>query len=150
MSFGFSVGDFITAADLICKVVQSLRTAGGAKTTHRELCVDLKVLTGTLLRVSSLELEGHRSETAHLRQECEACLEKILEFGKKIHKFQSTLQNGGSGDPVLEVKKFWHKIEWSILREDEVKDFKMALAIPLQRVAIEQKNLLLTQSNLVL
>jgi hypothetical protein len=150
MSFGFSVGDFITATGLICKVVQSLRAAGGAKTTHRELCVDLDVLTATLCRVHSLELEGHRNEMAHLRQECEACLKKIFEFGKKIHKFQSTLQNGGSGDPVLEVKKFWHKIEWSVLREDEVRDFKIALAVPLQRVALEQKNLLLTQGNLVL
>lgn len=150
MSFGFSVGDFITATGLIYKVVQSLRVAGGAKTTHRELCVDLEGLTATLRRVHSLEREGHRNETAHLRRECEACLEKIFEFGKKIHKFQSTLQNGGSGDPVLEVKKFWHKIEWSLLREDEVRGFKMDLAVPLHKVAIEQKNLLLTQSNLVL
>ena len=150
MSFGFSVGDFITATDLVCNVVKSLKTAGGAKTTHRELCVDLDLLTAALHRVRSHELEGHPNETAHLRQACEACLKKIFEFGKKIHKFQSTLQNGGSGDPILEVKKIWHKIEWGVLREDEVKDFKMDLAVPLQSVAIAQKNLLLTQVNLVL
>ena len=141
MSFGFSIGDFITATGLICKVVQSLRTAGGAKAAHRELCVDLESLIATLRRVYSLELEGHSDETAHLRRECEACLKKIFDFAKKIHKFRSSLQSGGSGDPVQEAKILWHKIEWSLLREDEVKAFKLDLAAPLQSVTIAQQSL---------
>ena len=144
MSFGFSVGDFITATTLICKVVQSLRTAGGARAAHRELRVDLEGLTDTLRRVYSLELEGHRAETAHLRRECEECLRKIFDFGKKIQKFGSSLQSRGSGNPVQEAKKFLHKIEWSLLREDDVKAFKLDLAAPLQRVALEQQSLLLS------
>jgi len=34
MSFGFSVGDFIAAADLIAQVVSALREAGGSASQH--------------------------------------------------------------------------------------------------------------------
>jgi hypothetical protein len=105
--------------------------------------VDLEGLTATLHRVDSLHREGHGDETAHLRRECEACLNKIFDFGEKISKFRSSLQNGGSGGRVHEVKIWWHKVEWSLLREDDVKAFKLDLVTPLQRVEMEQQHLLL-------
>lgn len=143
MSFGFSSGDSITAITLIHKVVQSLRTASGAKAAHRELCIDLEGLTNVLRRVNNLELQGHGDETAHLRHECEACLKKIFDFGRKIQKFRPSLQSDELEDPVYEVERFWHKIEWSLLKEDEVKAFNMDLAPHLQRVEMEQNILLL-------
>jgi hypothetical protein len=152
-TFGYSVGDFVAVAGLITTVVRSLRTAGGAEAVYRELSVDLEKLTGTLHLAKSLQsvkLEGHGKEIEHLQKACVACLDKITEFGKKMHKFQSTLKNSGSGDRVHEVKTLWHKIEWGVLREDQVKEFKAALAAPLHRVALAQQHILLHQGSSVM
>jgi hypothetical protein len=43
MSFGFSVGDFITISKLIAEITGGLKDAGGAKSEYQELLRALKV-----------------------------------------------------------------------------------------------------------
>lgn len=149
-AFGFSVGDFIAGAGLIHNIAQSLRTAGGSKAAYLEVSVDLEGLAATLCRVHSLEANGYHLEISELRKACEACLDKITEFEKKIAKYEVTLKNGGSGYRVQGVKELWHKIEWGVLREQEVKEFKTALNTPLQRVSFLQQGLALHQGSIML
>lgn len=150
MSFGYSVGDIIAVTKLIHNVIHSLGAAGGAKAIYRELCVDLNGLKSALARVQSFEQEGRGREMVGLKEACGQCLETIYDFLGQMHKFESTLKNTARGGWGYELKKFWHKIDWGVLKDDQVRDFKASLAIPLHRVGIEQNFVLLYQGSTIL
>ena len=147
MSFGYSVGDFIAVAGLIHNVVLCLRDAGGASAVYRELCADLEGLGTTLHRIQSLEQKG--PAVRGLWEACGQCSDRIREFLGTIDKYQSTLKHGTPGGWVHEAKRFWHKIDWGIIKEDQVRTFRASLATPLQRVHFELANLLVHQGNAV-
>jgi hypothetical protein len=48
MSFGFSVGDFITVANLITDIVGSLKDSGDPKSDYQELVEELENLDRVL------------------------------------------------------------------------------------------------------
>jgi hypothetical protein len=74
MSFGFSVGDFISALELVGTVIQALRESGGAGLEYRELVNKLYGLELALLRVKQLELEEEQlSEYISLRLAASSC-----------------------------------------------------------------------------
>ena len=135
MSFGYSVGDFIALAGLVHNVIRKLKDTGGARSIYRELYTDLESLHATLHRVQSLEQEGQG--VGGLRQACGACLERIHEFLRTLDKFQSTLRHKKPGDWFHELKTLVDKVNFGVLKEDQVKDFRVSLANPLQRVQIE-------------
>ncbi|KAH8743042.1 hypothetical protein BGZ57DRAFT_779392 [Hyaloscypha finlandica] len=135
MSFGYLVGDFIALAGLVHNVICKLKDAGGARSIYRELYTDLKSLHTTLHRVQSLEQEGRG--VGGLRQACGTCLERIHEFLRILDKFQPTLRHKTLGGWVHELKTLVDKINFGVLKEEQVKDFRLSLANPLQSVQIE-------------
>lgn len=57
MSFGFSVGDFINALELVGRVINALRESSRSGPEYRELVNQLYSLETALLQVKQLELE---------------------------------------------------------------------------------------------
>jgi hypothetical protein len=55
MSFGFAVGDFLTAGKLIAQVICALRDAGGSKQQYQRLVLELHVLQASLEGVEKLD-----------------------------------------------------------------------------------------------
>jgi hypothetical protein len=53
VGFGFSVGDFIAAIELVGTVIDALRSSGSAATEYRELVGQLLSLETALLQVKS-------------------------------------------------------------------------------------------------
>jgi hypothetical protein len=55
--FGFSVGDFVAALELVADVVDALHESGDAGKRYRELVRQLDGLESVLLRVKRLEVD---------------------------------------------------------------------------------------------
>lgn len=134
MSFGFSVGDFIAALELVGTVVNALRESGGSGPEYRELVSQLHSLETALLQVKQLELdEEQRSEYIALRQSASQCQRTIDNFWTKIKKYQKHLRTGGS---TSKLKDGWMKIRWEMCQQGDLARFKADLAAHTQSINI--------------
>jgi Mg2+ and Co2+ transporter CorA len=125
MSFGFSVGDFLTALELVATVIDALRDSGDASSQNRELLRELYSLETALIRVKRLDFDDElQAELIALRQAVGQCQNTIEEFWKKIWKYQPHLQCGGS---TSRVKDGWMRIRWALCKKDDVVKFKADL-----------------------
>lgn len=124
MSFGFSVGDFIAALELVGTVIQSLREAGGAKSEFHELVQQLYGLETALLRVKQLEFDrDQETDYLALKQVASQCQFTIDAFWKKASRFQRDLLSDG-----MTVKNAWMKIRWALCKKEDLVKFKADLA----------------------
>jgi hypothetical protein len=89
VGFGFSVGDFISALELVATVVDALRKSGLASTEYRGLVGQLDLLKTALRKVNRIELDNNQyAEGIALRQAAAQCQQTIDEFWKKnIQKY---------------------------------------------------------------
>lgn len=134
MSFGFSVGDFVAALELVGTVVNALRASGGSGSEYRELVNQLYSLETALLRVKQLELEEEqRSEYIALRQSASQCQRTIDEFWEKTKKYQKHLRTEGSSS---KLKDGWMKIKWAKCKQGDLIRFKADLAAHSQSISI--------------
>jgi hypothetical protein len=98
MSFGFSVGDFISALELVATVIDALRSSGKAASKYRVLLKQLESLQAALFAVQALEIdEAHFLFQVALQQTASQCLGTMLDFWKKLLKYQPYLGTTRSG-----------------------------------------------------
>jgi hypothetical protein len=125
VGFGFSVGDFIAAIELVGTVNDALRSSGAAGSEYRELVGQLLSLETALIQVKRLEiLDGQYAEVIALRQAAAQCRRSIDEFWEKTKKYQASLTNTGSGSKVNDG---WMKIKWAVCKKDDLAKFKADL-----------------------
>lgn len=120
MSFGFSVGDFITIARLIQGIVSSLRASSIGQ--YRELTLELDGLHRALQEIE--HLKSHPSEEAALngiKIAALMCQHPLDEFAEKLKKFESLETPQGKKMGKLEAMKLWgKKLRWGFCMEEEV------------------------------
>lgn len=122
VGFGFSVGDFIAALQLVNTVIQSLRDAGGSSTVYQQLAAELETLKAALEAVGRLDPDsGQRNEKIALHQAAAQCKRTIDEFAKKIQKYQPHLGEEGSGS---RLKDSWAKIRWAVCKKEDLQRFR--------------------------
>ncbi|CZR50890.1 uncharacterized protein PAC_00764 [Phialocephala subalpina] len=122
MSFGFSVGDFVSTLGLVATVVAALRASGGASARYNEVRQQLESLQTALHAVQALELEESQYvELAALRCAASQCRNTIEHFWKKQEMFQSYLKDGGSGSKVRDGLM---KIRWTFCEAENLIKFK--------------------------
>ena len=125
VGFGFSVGDFIAALELVNDVIDALREANGAGAQFRELVGELNTLKTALCGVEELELDDAQINGRDALQAAAAqCQTTINDFWKTIQKYQTHLRVQGSGSSV---KDGWMKIQWAVCKKDDVARFKEKL-----------------------
>ena len=92
VGFGFSVGDFITALELVATVIDALRDSGEASSEYRELLPQLNSLETALVQVKRLEVDySQQAELITLMQAAAQCQRTLNEFLKKIEAYQPHL-----------------------------------------------------------
>jgi Fungal N-terminal domain of STAND proteins len=125
VGFGFSVGNFISALELVATVVDALRESGESSTEFRALVTQLQTLQIALESVKSLEIEdGQQGELIALRQAAAQCQKTIETFWEKVKRYQPHLRAGGSGS---RVKDGWMKVKWALCKKEDLARFKMDL-----------------------
>lgn len=101
-AFGFSVGDFIAAVELITKIATALKDVGGAAHDSQVLIGELELLKTLLARIvpSSEDTLTQKCDPA-VKAQADRTLKTLDEFAKSISKFDPKL---GKTAP-----KGWHR-----------------------------------------
>ena len=119
--FGFSVGDFVAAIELVTDVIGALKDSTGASAEFRELMTELYSLETALLAVENCELEESSREYEAAKQavgDCQQCISKFLE---EFYKYQHL-----SAGSLLKRDQLL-KIKWALLHKDDVDKLRTKL-----------------------
>ena len=124
--FGFSVGDFLAALELVGKVIDALQNSGETSREYRELLQQLISLENALLHVKRLGAEASQeSDFIALQQAATRCHETIDAFWEKINKYEP--HRWCQGVHTRRLKDRWRKVKWSVCRKDDIAKFKADL-----------------------
>ena len=125
--FGFSVGDFLAALELVSTVIDALRDSGEAGNEYRELLRQLHSLETALIQVKRLEVDDSQyAELVALRQAAAQCQCTINTFWEKIQVYQQNL--GPFASRVSRLRDRWMRVKWAVCKKDDVAKFKADLA----------------------
>lgn len=117
MSFGFSVGGFVAAADLIAQVVSALREAGGSASQHQHITSKLGYLDRALRDVNRLEpAEGLETTLEAIKTTALTCQLPLLEFLDNIRRYDDSLGPGQSSGVMRDV---FLKMKWRVSKKLE-------------------------------
>src|SRR5271154_5849977 len=84
--FGFSVGDFIAAIQLLIQGYKALQTAGGAASDFQQYVAWLESVVPVLTQLESAPLDG-------VEDVVKACNGPLVAFKDKIKKYQKHLKS---------------------------------------------------------
>ena len=120
MSFGFSVGDFITVARLIGNVIHSLRTS--SITEYRELILELHGLQRALHEIEHLKCVPDQEASINgIKIAALMCQHPLDEFAMKLKKFDGLGVDENRKLGKTEKLHLWRKkLKWGFCMEDEV------------------------------
>ena len=126
MSFGYSVGDCLTAILFIKEIVVSLSKSHGSAAEFQELAKELTNLQYTLDVIKALPEDGESQDSIraikHTAIDCQAVLE---EYAKRLAKYRKSLGNGESDGKVKDVVK---KVRWTLSMKQDVQTLRAYLA----------------------
>jgi hypothetical protein len=97
VGFGFSVGDFLAALELVGTVIDALRESSHAGSNFQSLIQELYALETALLHIKRLDLDEsqHADQVALQNAACQY-QRTIDAFYSKIRKYQPHLRGGGT------------------------------------------------------
>jgi hypothetical protein len=130
--FGFSVGDFIAAIELVTKVANSLRDSGDAKPEYQRLARDLTNLLAALSTINSPQSNHNASIATSVHDQTLLIQQTAQELLDKIHKFERPLGSGSAAG--------WHhgtgrKVQWAAFSQ-KITKLRDVLEIQVQNLAM--------------
>jgi hypothetical protein len=127
--FGVSVGDFIAGLQLTYDSVRALGEAHGASSDYRSLATTLESLISALCEIEILQCHtSQMSKRLMVQKETESCRTLINEFLSRIDKFAVLSQPAQSSWTVDGLKSVARKLQWSLLKKDEVSRFRREIS----------------------
>ncbi len=129
MSFGFSVGDFLTAGRLISDIIASLRTASVSE--YRELLLELHGLQRALYEIEHLKCSpGQEAAINGIKVAALMCQYALDDFSAKLKKFERLGFTGGKTRSNLETMKIWtRKLQWGFCMKEEVEKLRTYIVV---------------------
>ena len=129
MSFGFSVGDFLTAGRLISDIVTSLRAASIAE--YRELILELHGLQRALHEIEHLKCTSSQEAAVNgIKVAALMCQYPLDEFSAKLNKFESLGLNERKTRSKLDIMKIWsRKLQWGFCMKEEVEKLRTYILV---------------------
>lgn len=122
VGFGFSVGDFIAALELLGTVIDALRDSGNASTNFKALVDDVEQLKLTLLRVQQVRLDPRlRNEELGIDAAATRGLLAIEHFWRKVQKYEPHLY---TGDKRLNIRDIFARVRWAVCKKEDVEEFR--------------------------
>lgn len=120
MSFGISVGDFITVGRLIQDIVSSLRASSISE--YNELILELHGLRRALNEIEHLKCHpSQESAITGIKVAALMCQYPLDEFAGKLKRFESLgLGQAGHASKVEKVKMWGTKLRWGVCMKEEV------------------------------
>jgi hypothetical protein len=132
MSFGFSVGDFITAGIIIKDIISCLKDSGGSASEYQELARELESLQVSLDNIQKLKVPPIQDATLKaLQLMALSCQNTLDEFRVKINKYRKLGDSKGMGN------SWGKKIKWQVLMKDDVKKLRMYLGVHTASITLQ-------------
>ncbi|CZR69291.1 uncharacterized protein PAC_19191 [Phialocephala subalpina] len=127
MSFGFSIGDFISVGTLIADISRSLSESGGAKSEYQELARELDSLQQALVHLDSLQPRDSSSANIDsIKYTALSCRRPLEHFLAKIKKYDKSL---GTWSKESRLKSTVNKLGWAYGQKDEIRKLQSYLNI---------------------
>jgi len=128
MSFGFSVGDFLTAASVIRDIVSSLRNS--STTSYHELILELHGLRRALHEIEHLNsIPSQEAAVNGIKVAALMCQHPLDEFARKLKNFEALGMNNGGKLRKTETMRLWRrKLQWGFSMEEEATKVRVYLA----------------------
>lgn len=130
-AFGFSVGDFAGAIQLIVKVSKALKDSRGASHEYQSVVQELESLRAVFEHLASagLSLSRDGPHGVSIKAHANSILKTLSGFLEVISKFDRKLGMGAA--------ERWHhgsarKAQWAVLYTKEVEKLRLAIGTQLQ------------------
>lgn len=125
MSFGFSIGDFITIATLIKNIVSALSTS--TTTDYQELLLELHGLQRALDEIERLNGPPSQEPTINaIKVAALLCRYPLDDFANKLKKFEGLDYKTKTSDRNM-VRSWRLKLQWSFSMDEEVQKLRAYL-----------------------
>ncbi|KAI9783622.1 MAG: hypothetical protein M1816_001213 [Peltula sp. TS41687] len=125
-AFGFSVGDFISAINLVKKVSKALKTAGGASSDYQLVSIELRGLKHVLRQLEALEpTEDNVSHVNAIRGMALACQLPLRDFLAKLEKYETSMGPFANRISLLGAH---HKAKWALSMAEDVEKLRALVA----------------------
>jgi hypothetical protein len=122
MSFGFSVGDFVTATMLIKDIVVCLKDSGGSSSEYQELMLELDGLRQALTKIEHLQGSAEQMPAINsIKVAAPNCDFVLRDFLQKLKKYQQSLEHGKSRGWVIDSSK---KVKWELTMKNDVQTLR--------------------------
>ena len=122
MSFGFSVGDFISGINLIKELIEALKEYKGSSQEFLELNNELHELERAMLDAKTLQwCPDEAAQCAALQHAITLCRASIDNFMHTISKYPPHLRLGGS---LNRHKDMLRKVQWRFCKREDVVRFR--------------------------
>ncbi|KAK4494087.1 hypothetical protein PRZ48_014385 [Zasmidium cellare] len=126
--FGFSVGDFIAAIELIGKAAKALKETSGATRRYRQAALELEGLASVLRQVQALRPTNRTDETIRKIHLCaHVCYLPLQSFLSVVQKLEASLGTSTQTHWPQKLKSGVKKIQWAILLEKELAKLKASI-----------------------
>lgn len=126
MAVGFSVGDFIAVAKLICSIASTLKRSANAPTEYQELERELFGLQKALNEIETLQVEPSRQPAANaIKCAALSCHHVLEEFRSKLSKYDVPFRDHGAPRRFKAVGK---KLRWGLGMAEEVTKLRVYIA----------------------
>ncbi|KAF2464136.1 uncharacterized protein BDR25DRAFT_243095 [Lindgomyces ingoldianus] len=125
-AFGFSVGDFISAALLIKRVSDALKTAGGAAEDYQHVVIELEGLDRALKAVAALNPnESNALHVNAIRGMALSCQLPLRQFLKRLQSYERSL---GPFAPRNSASGAFRKAKWATSQEENIQVLRAVIA----------------------
>ena len=144
VGFGFSVGDFINAINLVHTVIDALSASSESSSELRELFRQLHSLETALRETRHLEVdESLHAEVLALKQSAAQCQLTVSDFLDKTSSYQPHLLCINGSSHTLQSK--WKRVQWALCKKKHILAFKNDLlahteSIQLLLATVHMKN----------
>jgi hypothetical protein len=129
MSFGFSVGDFVSIGLLIKEIASALN--GSSSAEYRELTNELQLLQQTLREIEHLEgLPGQEDVINAVKFAALMCHTPLDEFASKLQKYDILAESDLKQNSTV-AKSWGRKVQWNVSMKDEVHKLRAYLGVHL-------------------
>ncbi|KAJ5726319.1 uncharacterized protein N7483_007676 [Penicillium malachiteum] len=134
MSFGVSVGDFLTVGQLTVNIVASLKESGGAKTEYQDLIRELESFHYALQHLDKLQSKaGSSSSLDSIKYAALSCRRPLEQFLGKIQRYNQSLdvwaKNDWAKNDTNAIKGTLDKVRWAFGQKDEIQKLQSYMSV---------------------
>lgn len=127
MSFGFSVGDFLSTASLIKDIVKCLRSSGGSASEYQELMRELDGLQNALTKIENLRGSAKQTPSINgIKVAALNCQYVLRNFLKKLEEYEKSFEYEKTRGLVVDSTK---KVKYELAMKTEVQNLRTYLTM---------------------